>query len=643
MSWFLRERKKIMCMKCCHFFFLFLFSTVAFSQNFEWVKKGTSRHPTYGHNICTDEGNNVYVTGRFYDTLSFENLTIVEPYAPIYGAGYFVPSDFIAKYSQTGKLVWAFPIGPSSINSIAFHKESGSIYLAGDLMGTVAFGPDTLKNFNYWDGFLAKMDTAGNFIWGRKVTGLSSQWIKGMAVAPSGQIMVAGNYGYEAIFDTFRITTDDSEKGNAFVASYDENGSFLWANEINSDWVYFPEPKAAIADSTGFYLTGGFGIDCTFEGGGNLIKIIGRVEEAFLAKYSFNGELIWAKVPEGTPEGKGQKLFKDYSGNIYLNVQFSYLGKFNTNGGLEWDKSLRFNSITFTPNNEMYMAFSFGETANFGGFKYISETGGAYHAALAKFNTNEDFLWFITANGNQQLDFIYMKSGHSDMVVNRKGEIYTIGSFEGIVNFGEHTIQSDNNMTLDFFITKVTDNYKPISISYISQTSIFCNGSIFKLLYQGDSCLNYNKFYAQLSDENGDFGTAVFIGDTLSRFSGSIECKIPENIKGGSNYKLRVIASNPHTKSNEVSISIKNCSTNIDNKASGSTFKVYPNPNKGSLSISGNFKDPATLKISNISGAIVYLENNFKPKTLNLNLPPGIYLLELQVEKEVLVKKVVVN
>jgi hypothetical protein len=152
---------------------IFTTTQLAFSQDFEWVRNGTYKFPAFGKLLATDNAQNIYVAGRFNDSLYLDHITLISPY--LTPGDFLVRSYFIAKYTPIGELIWAFAFGPSIINSFVYDENSNSFYIAGDLSGTVIWGEDTLKNFSYWDGFLTRMDTAGNFFWGRKVTGMSSQ------------------------------------------------------------------------------------------------------------------------------------------------------------------------------------------------------------------------------------------------------------------------------------------------------------------------------------------------------------------------------------------------------------------------------------------------------------------------------------
>lgn len=54
-----------------------------------------------------------------------------------------------------------------------------------------------------------------------------------------------------------------------------------------------------------------------------------------------------------------------------------------------------------------------------------------------------------------------------------------------------------------------------------------------------------NIFTAQLSDANGNFGTATALGTATSTTATAISASIPSNTAGGTGYKIRVVSSNP--------------------------------------------------------------------------------------------------
>lgn len=74
----------------------------------------------------------------------------------------------------------------------------------------------------------------------------------------------------------------------------------------------------------------------------------------------------------------------------------------------------------------------------------------------------------------------------------------------------------------------------------------FCQGSIVTVPFVLKGRVNAdNQFFAELSDPNGNFDSAVVIGSVKSAVSGFIEAILPGAALPGSAYRIRVTASNP--------------------------------------------------------------------------------------------------
>lgn len=75
----------------------------------------------------------------------------------------------------------------------------------------------------------------------------------------------------------------------------------------------------------------------------------------------------------------------------------------------------------------------------------------------------------------------------------------------------------------------------------------FCKGSTVNVpfTFTNETFNNGNIFTAQLSDENGSFVSPVAIGTLTDVNAGTISATIPNNAIAGSNYRIRIVSSNP--------------------------------------------------------------------------------------------------
>jgi hypothetical protein len=122
-----------------------------------------------------DAAGHVDVTGSFQGTADFN---------PGQG-GYTLTSAggndaFVCQFDAAGNFVWARQLGGSGNSECSFGAvdAAGNIYVAGGFYGTVDFdpGPGTAKltSAGDEDGFVWKLDAAGNFGWARRMGGAAT-------------------------------------------------------------------------------------------------------------------------------------------------------------------------------------------------------------------------------------------------------------------------------------------------------------------------------------------------------------------------------------------------------------------------------------------------------------------------------------
>ncbi|RYD59002.1 MAG: T9SS type A sorting domain-containing protein [Sphingobacteriales bacterium] len=95
-----------------------------------------------------------------------------------------------------------------------------------------------------------------------------------------------------------------------------------------------------------------------------------------------------------------------------------------------------------------------------------------------------------------------------------------------------------------FFVPLIT---KGQLVAVVYTDTLICLGSnTIKLPYSTvGTFLSGNVFTAQLSDANGSFASPILIGTDTSITSDTIFCTIPATTPAGSNYRIRVVSSNP--------------------------------------------------------------------------------------------------
>jgi len=198
------------------------------SGNWLWAKQAGGTSPDYSYGIAIDSSGNSYVTGYFWGTASFGTTTLTS-------SGDI--DIFVAKLDSSGNWLWAKQAGGTSNDygyGIAI-DSLGNSYVTGYFEGTASFGTTTLTSNGGNDIFVAKLDSSGNWLWAHKAGGTSNDFGYGIATDSSGNSYVTGYFKGTASFGSTTLTS--SGWYDIFVAKLDSNGNWLGAKKAGgTDW-----------------------------------------------------------------------------------------------------------------------------------------------------------------------------------------------------------------------------------------------------------------------------------------------------------------------------------------------------------------------------------------------------------------------
>lgn len=452
--------------------YLLVFLSVSFmnikSQNFIWAKKGGLWAYDYGYGITTDRSGNVYIAGKYEQNANFSGTVLgcqgnhdifVAQYSPsgnlnwirtaggytgdyalaiacdgnyLYVAGEIEGTNalikfsgspitltckgsndiFLAKYTLGGNLLWARRAGSPNYEKalgVTFDR-SGNIFISGIFTNSCTFGgTTTLTGYGDKDGFLAKYDGNGNFIWARKLGGSGRDEAKSIKCDAAGNVYICGMYKNSANFSGQIVTTPDNY-WNTFLAKYSNNGSLLWVRTAGSSWDDVAW-SLTIDNSGKIFITGEFNSSIKFGGRPTLSTSGGA--DVFVACYSSNGDAIWANKAGGNGNDRARGIGTD-GNNIFITGQFS--------------RNATFGSFTknAVDNSDIFMA----GLSNWGTFLWASAVGGNY-------DTYEDLGY---------------ESGIA-ICAEPSGNIYATGSTISGGTFGNTSLSGYSRT--DVFITKI--------------------------------------------------------------------------------------------------------------------------------------------------------------------------------------------
>lgn len=108
--------------------------------------------------------------------------------------------------------------------------------------------------------------------------------------------------------------------------------------------------------------------------------------------------------------------------------------------------------------------------------------------------------------------------------------------------------------------------------------SVYCAGSVIQVPFTVSAPFyGSNVFTAQLSDAAGNFTNPINLGSASGYLSGSISAQIPFSLVGGTNYKIRVVASNPVViGSSTTNLDLRSNNFNLDFTADNTVINFQP-------------------------------------------------------------------
>ncbi len=260
---------------------------------FEWARVAERTYQyaaSVGEKLAISKHNEIYVTGSFEYDFSLDGITFYHDKQ----ADQF--DIFVLKYNQAGKLMWVRLAGSTldDFSKSITVDSSGNPYVTGKIKNNAIFGPIILHTYSSaYDGFITKLDTAGNFLWAKHFG--STQHDIGTSVSYSqfGYLYLTGVINGNSYFDSVYV---QHKGGNdMFIAKYgldgnvlfakgfgginNENGESIFVNELGNILVAGSFDGTAVFDSVQFISSG--------------------YRDLFAAEFDYNGNLNWI-IPYST-------------------------------------------------------------------------------------------------------------------------------------------------------------------------------------------------------------------------------------------------------------------------------------------------------------------------------------------------------
>ena len=285
-----------------------------------WRAGGNSPNWDVGRGIGVDTNGNVYVTGGFYGPADFGHTNLA-------GSPAGREEFFLAKYDSAGTVQWVRPsAGGSRVYGTGLAVDSaGNCYAlgyAGNGATPITFGTTNLLSTNTtgYSAFLVKYDNSGTIQWGQLLGSPGFTYATGVAADAVGNVYVRGTFSPRMTIGTNNLVVGPpGSTKNMFVAKFSNFGALLWVQQPKGGEVS-GEGGVAVDPAGNVYATGDFSGTLSFST--NVSLTSGGSHDAFLAKYSSAGAILWPRqAGGGTNLGEYVGWYVDVAldakGNVY--------------------------------------------------------------------------------------------------------------------------------------------------------------------------------------------------------------------------------------------------------------------------------------------------------------------------------------
>lgn len=180
----------------------------------------------FGNGIFVDQGDQIALTGSFYQTASFPPATSITSNGDKDG--------FVAYFNPIGYCNWARNFGGLSADKgidVAV-DEKGFVFMCGFISGQASFNTITQTSSGGDDICLAKYDPTGLIKYATLAGGSANDYAKGLTVRNHRSVFVAGYFEGLAYFGSLFLNSQGSR--DLYIARYDDGSPQITAQPEDS-------------------------------------------------------------------------------------------------------------------------------------------------------------------------------------------------------------------------------------------------------------------------------------------------------------------------------------------------------------------------------------------------------------------------
>ncbi|MEY4291170.1 MAG: hypothetical protein RL130_1112 [Actinomycetota bacterium] len=327
------------------------------SGNYIWAKNfgGTGRDS--GLFVAVDMSGNICLTGIFSNTVDSDPGIQISNLTSMGGL-----DVFLAKFDPSGNYLWSNGRGGSGtdVGQSTAIDGNGNVYSVGYFNQSVDFDPsDGVSNLASLGGtevFISKFDSAGGFLWAKRIGDVGSDGGNSVIFDSSGNLLVTGYFTGQVDFDPNGgvVNLTSAVSGENFISKFDTAGNLLWAKRIGGSGADRGINIAVDSDGN-IYSTGYFNGTVDFDSSERTVNLTSSgSRDIFISKFDASGNILWAKRIGGNGDDRGISIAVDSLGNSYTSGYFSRTTD-NLTGSIDFDPGDGSTNLTSTGAYDIFV------------------------------------------------------------------------------------------------------------------------------------------------------------------------------------------------------------------------------------------------------------------------------------------------
>ncbi len=439
----------------------------AVGQNWQWAQRFGGSGSISCDRLQVDE-NTVYLAGSFQDSVFFGTEQLQSEGAR---------DIYLTALDRQGNVRWTntgSSIDDDEVGGLVV-SPNGGVYLTGSYWGAGIFGDLSLSaQVGVRAIFLIKYAADGQIEWGKSISGTMAKQVNDMALDNDGNILLTGFFQDSLLLGGQALVSQGER--DIFVAKYDPDGQFLWAQRAGAEGN--SRGISVAADTENAVVVSGI-FDRAIQFSDSLAFAANTFDnDVFVAKYDVDGRLLWAKKAGGVFDDRTSKLVTDTENNIYLTGNFAgrltldstleilsngnndnfYLLRYAPDGTPRWARSLG----SMATEQATTLALN-GSTLIVGGYYLGSfevdglqltnpETG--FDGFVAGFSLEGRGRWLAPVLGNSVLL-------NTAVASTPEGQVLVGGTFEGEALFDDQVLTVGAGF--DIYVAELAESVTPVS------------------------------------------------------------------------------------------------------------------------------------------------------------------------------------